>query len=101
MSKYAGIWPYAIAWSEGRLTTGHLMQSFGISRQQASNDINSYINEHAPKNLTYSKSLKGYVPSKAFKPLFIDGSASAYLHLLNQNHQRAPHRRPGSGLCPY
>lgn len=80
-----------ITWWEGRLTTGHLMQSFGISRQQASKDINSYINEYAPKNLTYSKSLKGYVPSKAFKPLFIDDSASAYLHLLNQNHERAPH----------
>ena len=26
-----------------------------------------------------------------FKPLFIDDSASAYLHLLNQNHDRAPH----------
>ena len=80
-----------IVWWEGRLTTGHLMQSFGISRQQASKDINGYINEHAPKNLTYSKSLKGYVPSKTFKPLFIDDSASAYLHLLNQNHERAPH----------
>ncbi|PAO90322.1 hypothetical protein BV581_21155, partial [Stutzerimonas stutzeri] len=27
-----------VAWWEGRLTTGHLMQSFGISRQQASAD---------------------------------------------------------------
>ena len=71
-----------IAWWEGRLTTGHLMQSFGISRQQASKDINTYINEHAPKNLTYDRHLKGYKPSKAFQPLFIDGSASAYLHLL-------------------
>ncbi len=80
-----------VAWWEGRLTTGHLMQSFGISRQQASKDINTYINEHAPKNLEYDKYLKGYVPSKHFKPLFIDDSASAYLHLLNQNHERAPH----------
>jgi predicted DNA-binding transcriptional regulator YafY len=80
-----------IVWWEGRLTTGHLIQSFGISRQQASKDINTYINEHAPKNLTYDKYLKGYVPTKQFKPLFIDDSASAYLHLLNQNHERAPH----------
>jgi predicted DNA-binding transcriptional regulator YafY len=80
-----------VVWWEGRLTTNHLMQSFGISRQQASKDINSYINEHAPKNLQYDKYLKGYVPSKHFKPLFIDDSASAYLHLLNQNHERAPH----------
>ncbi|HBP6666453.1 TPA: WYL domain-containing protein [Pseudomonas aeruginosa] len=80
-----------VVWWEGRLTTGHLIQSFGISRQQASKDINTYINEHAPKNLTYDRHLKGYVPSKQFKPLFIDDSASAYLHLLNQNHERAPH----------
>lgn len=80
-----------VAWWEGRLTTGHLIQSFGISRQQASKDINTYISEHAPKNLTYDKHLKGYVPSKQFKPLFIDDSASAYLLLLNQNHDRAPH----------
>ena len=80
-----------VAWWEGRLTTGHLIQSFGISRQQASKDINTYITEHAPKNLTYDKHLKGYVPSKQFKPRFIDDSANAYLHLLNQTHSRAPH----------
>jgi predicted DNA-binding transcriptional regulator YafY len=80
-----------VVWWEGRLTTGHLIQSFGISRQQASKDINTYITEHAPKNLTYDKKIKGYVPSKTFKPLFIDDSASAYLHLLYQNHERAPH----------
>ncbi|HCF5566577.1 TPA: WYL domain-containing protein [Pseudomonas aeruginosa] len=80
-----------IAWWEGRLTTGHLMQSFGISRQQASKDINSYITDYAPKNLEYDKHLKGYVPSRHFKPLFIDDSASAYLHLLSQNYERAPH----------
>lgn len=80
-----------VAWWEGRLTTNHLMQSFGISRQQASKDINTYISEHAPKNLEYDKHLKGYVPSRNFKPLFIDDSASAYLHLVNQSHDRAPH----------
>ncbi|MFV3306047.1 helix-turn-helix transcriptional regulator [Pseudomonas sp. NY15181] len=80
-----------VAWWEGRLTTGHLMQSFGISRQQASKDINTYIAEHAPKNLTYDKHLKGYVPSLKFSPKFIDSSASAYLHLLSQNKERAPH----------
>ena len=80
-----------VAWWEGRLTTGHLIQSFGISRQQASKDINTYITEHAPRNLTYDKQLKGYVPGKNFKPRFIDDSASAYLHLLYQNNERAPH----------
>ncbi len=41
--------------------------------------------------MTYDKQLKGYVPSKQFKPKFIDDSASAYLHLLYQNNERAPH----------
>ncbi len=80
-----------IALWEGRLTTGHLMQSFGISRQQASKDINSYLADHAPGNLDYDKHIKGYVPSRRFSPLFIDDSASAYLHLLSQNSERAPH----------
>lgn len=80
-----------IALWEGRLTTGHLMQSFGISRQQASKDINSYLADYAPVNLDYDKHVKGYVPSRRFSPLFIDDSASAYLHLLNQNSERAPH----------
>ena len=80
-----------VAWWEGRLTTGHLMQSFGISRQQASKDINTYITEHAPKNLEYDKQLKGYVPSNQFIPTFIEDSASAYLQLLYQNGERAPH----------
>lgn len=31
-----------VAWWGGRLTTGHLIQSFGISRQQTSKDINTY-----------------------------------------------------------
>lgn len=80
-----------IALWEGRLTTGHLIQSFGISRQQASKDINSYLADYAPGNLDYDKHIKGYVPSHQFSPLFIDDSASAYLHLLNQNSERAAH----------
>lgn len=80
-----------VAWWEGRLTTGHLMQSFGISRQQASKDINTYISEHASRNLTYDKRIKGYVPTRHFTPRFIDLSATAYLDLLAQNNERAPH----------
>ena len=80
-----------VVWWEGRLTTNHLIQSFGISRQQASKDINTYITDYASKNLVYDKQIKGYVPTRQFRPLFIDDSASAYLDLLNQNNERAPH----------
>lgn len=34
---------------EGRLTTNHLCSAFDIGRQQASRDINRYINEFSPE----------------------------------------------------
>jgi len=80
-----------VVWWEGRLTTNHLMQCFGISRQQASKDINTYITDYASENLVYDKQIKGYVPTRNFQPLFIGDSASAYLELLNHNDERAPH----------
>lgn len=71
-----------IAFWEGRLTTKHLMQSFGIGRQQASKDINSYLNEVAPESLIYDKQLKGYKPSDSFVPRLTVGHADEYLHIL-------------------
>ena len=37
-----------VALWEGRLTTNHLCNSFGIARQQASKDINAYLRDIAP-----------------------------------------------------
>lgn len=71
-----------IAYWEGRLTTNHLCESFGIGRQQASKDINFYIQHISQTNLEYDKSLKGYVPSDSFKPYFITGEAQEFLNLL-------------------
>ncbi|GAB3517055.1 helix-turn-helix transcriptional regulator [Photobacterium alginatilyticum] len=71
-----------IALWEGRLTTNHLIQSFGIGRQQASKDINSYLNDIAPGSLIYDKSLKGYKPSNSFIPKLTSGHADEYLHIL-------------------
>ncbi|MDP5253019.1 MULTISPECIES: YafY family protein [unclassified Vibrio] len=71
-----------IALWEGRLTTSHLMQHFGIGRQQASKDINTYLADIAPGNLVYDKSLKGYKPSDTFAPELTNGHADEYLHLL-------------------
>ncbi|HFB64119.1 MAG TPA: hypothetical protein ENJ60_01135, partial [Aeromonadales bacterium] len=51
---------------EGRLTTNVLISAFGIGRQQASKDINFYINAIAPANLIYDKHLKGYTPTDKF-----------------------------------
>ncbi|MBA3979203.1 MAG: hypothetical protein C0462_01240 [Alcanivorax sp.] len=78
-----------IALWEGRLTTNHLMRAFGIGRQQASKDINEYLGQHAPDNLTYDRSLKGYVPSATFKPVFTRGLADEYLQMMHAREDLA------------
>ncbi|CAK2393013.1 WYL domain-containing protein [Vibrio crassostreae] len=74
-----------IALWEGRLTTNHLIKSFGIGRQQASKDINTYLAEIAPDNLVYDKQLKGYKPSDSFVPKLTSGHADEYLHILSRS----------------
>ncbi|MBJ6136253.1 helix-turn-helix transcriptional regulator [Marinobacter litoralis] len=73
-----------VALWEGRLTTNHICHSFGIGRQQASKDINTYLREVAPGNLVYDRHLKGYVPSEKFKPVVTHGNVSEYQDLLAQ-----------------
>ncbi|HHX8512073.1 TPA: helix-turn-helix transcriptional regulator [Vibrio diabolicus] len=74
-----------VALWEGRLNTNHLIQSFGIGRQQASKDINSYLAEIAPGNLVYDKQMKGYKPSDSFEPKLTSGHADEYLHILSRS----------------
>ncbi|UTZ28052.1 WYL domain-containing protein [Vibrio campbellii] len=74
-----------IALWEGRLTTNHLIKSFGIGRQQASKDINTYLTDIAPGNLVYDKQLKGYKPSDTFGPQLTKGHADEYLHILSRS----------------
>lgn len=74
-----------IALWEGRLTTNHLIKSFGIGRQQASKDINTYLTDIAPGNLVYDKQLKGYKPSDSFSPQVTKGHADEYLHILSRS----------------
>jgi len=76
-----------IALWEGRLTTRHLCETFGIGRQQASKDINTYLREVGPGNLDYDKHLKGYTPSPAFAPAVTQGVADEYLHLMARNNE--------------
>ncbi|HFQ4974576.1 TPA: helix-turn-helix transcriptional regulator [Vibrio vulnificus] len=78
-----------IALWEGRLTTNHLIKSFGIGRQQASKDINCYLSEVAPGNLVYDKQLKGYKPSDSFAPELTSGHADEYLHILARSEDMA------------
>lgn len=72
---------------EGRLTTRHLCDTFGIGRQQASKDINNYLREVGPGNLEYDKYLKGYKPTAFFAPRVTRGLADEYLHLMARNNQ--------------
>ena len=72
---------------EGRLTTRHLCDTFGIGRQQASKDINNYIREVGPGNLEYDKYLKGYKPTPEFAPQVTQGLADEYLHLMARNNE--------------
>jgi predicted DNA-binding transcriptional regulator YafY len=76
-----------IALWEGRLTTNHLCDTFGIGRQQASKDINEYLRTIAPGNLKYDKHLKGYKPTSDFSPQLTSGAADEYLHLLHRNQE--------------
>jgi len=76
-----------IALWEGRLTTRHLCDTFGIGRQQASKDINNYIREVGPGNLEYDKFLKGYKPTADFLPQVTQGLADEYLHLMARNNE--------------
>ncbi len=71
-----------IALWEGRLTTRHLIETFGIGRQQASKDINVYNREVGPDNLVYNRYLKGYEPSPSFEPRVTRGLSEEYLQLL-------------------
>lgn len=74
---------------EGRLTTNHLMRAFGIGRQQASKDINTYLAEHGQGNLEYDRHLKGYRPTPGFRPVFTRGLADEYLHMMHAREDLA------------
>ncbi len=76
-----------IALWEGRLTTNHLCDTFGIGRQQASKDINAYLAEIAPGNLVYDKQLKGYKPAPGFMSAVTSGISDEYLHLMHRNNE--------------
>jgi len=71
-----------IAYWEGRLTTTHLREFFGISRQQASADIRRYRETH-PGNLPdYQHSDKAYLPSPEFERRYISADVAEYLNWM-------------------
>ncbi|GAA0856281.1 WYL domain-containing protein [Aliiglaciecola litoralis] len=74
-----------VALWEGKLNAGHLIDYFGIGRQQASKDITEYRQHIGPGNLVYNSSLKGYEPTAQFHPKVTLGEADEYLQLIHRN----------------
>lgn len=66
---------------QGRINRGDLMDAFGVSTQQASLDLNAYI-EQAKRNLVYDKSLRTYLRGKHFKPKYLKPDAEEYFAQL-------------------
>lgn len=71
---------FRVFW-HGRINRADLMDTFGISLQQASLDLTRY-SERWKRNLIYDKSQRAYVRGKAFKPRFTTPSAEDYLAQL-------------------
>ena len=72
-----------LAYWEGRLITNQVMESFGISRQQASNDIRRYNTEYNSDALIHDPSVKGYVPSADFQPKLTTGHINEYMDMVS------------------
>ena len=71
---------FRVFW-HGRINRADLMDTFGISLQQASIDLSRYSDQWK-RNLVYDKSQRAYVRGRTFKPRFITPSAEDYLSRL-------------------
>ena len=69
-----------VFWS-GEVSTGSLLQHFGVSRVQASKDLTLYQNLY-PDNIRYDKNLKRYVKTDNFTAGFMQGTAREFLQIL-------------------
>jgi hypothetical protein len=67
------------AFWEGRVNRADLMDRFGVSVPQATNDLSRY-QELAPDNLAYDKRAKAYLTTQTFVPVFGAPSAEGWLH---------------------
>jgi hypothetical protein len=86
------------AYWHGHIHRRHLIDTFGISPQQASADLGLY-KETAPDNLVFNQSLKRYEVSSDFKPIYIETNLDDYLSWNKEFHESVfstipkPHRR--------
>ena len=75
---------FQLMW-EGTVGRKLLQQKFEISPQQATIDLNAYL-DMAPKNMAYDPRQRTYVAGSPFRPLFLKGEASEYLLHLEMLH---------------
>lgn len=66
---------------EGGVNRSDLINQFGVSVPQASNDLTAY-RELAPENVTYDLNGKRYVPAIGFRPKFLKPNPDRYLAQL-------------------
>ena len=71
---------FRVFW-HGRINRADLMDTFGISLQQASIDLTRYADQWT-HNIVYDRSQRAYVQGHAFKPRFFTPSAEDYLSRL-------------------
>lgn len=81
-----------ISFWEGGINTRRLTEQFGLSRQQASSDINAY-RQALPENLRYNPSKKCYQPTDTFVRRYISDDVFEYLSWL-QGGYRLPTSSP-------
>ncbi len=67
---------------EGGINRSDIIDFFGVSVPQASNDLSQY-QELAPSNIAYDKSKRRYFATRKFNPLFHTPDADRYLTQLN------------------
>ena len=63
---------------EGHVNRSDIVETFGVSTNQASADLNRYLGL-AETNMVYDKSARTYVRSSSFKPIFHKPDAERYL----------------------
>ncbi len=63
------------------MNRGDLIDTFGISVNQSSTDLNRYLS-FAPENMEYDKSVKTYVRKSGFEAKFLRLGDSRYLSQL-------------------
>ncbi len=87
---------------EGHVNRSDLMDTFGVSLNQASTDLNRYIGM-APDNMVYDKRARAYLRAPEFEPKFLEPDAGRYLAELRSVADRILDREDSwiANLPPY